>query len=452
MSAPSERKLTADELIANSPVVAKVQDEKMDTPAAVSRPPPAAGRRMRSASNIAVVETPSAAQSDKNERPIQRAIRETYEEEKEAEKEGSAELSKKNDEVMVEPAATGTTDSHVDPMTATSAADTNEATEKVADAVVHENSDAVAKPNAIDKIDEEDSSMVVDEHTEPLAAHDDDTRESVEIDVKAEQTADKTIVDKSDEKKNDDATTVTTLENDNVVVEPKIQSTSTKESDTADSDAPMAVDKVKSAEIDENEELRNSDTTNKNLVDEMDVVVEDEAKDESDAVVKLVTEVDANVSDVVGADTTVKGDDASDLDNSLNTDIQQESAQKEQDNEESPTNDDDISGDKPASINKDKKQDENDESEHEEKEQADEESDAAEEVEKPRVQIYGSTVSGNRTYKKQARDLFAMLEANEIDFEFICLAVDENAKKYVRRKALGNMTIPQVYVDGEFKG
>ncbi|KAJ1881507.1 hypothetical protein LPJ66_011301, partial [Kickxella alabastrina] len=42
--------------------------------------------------------------------------------------------------------------------------------------------------------------------------------------------------------------------------------------------------------------------------------------------------------------------------------------------------------------------------------------------------------------------------ANEIDFEFICLAVDEQAKKYVRRKALGNMTIPQVYVDGDFKG
>ncbi|KAI8325302.1 hypothetical protein GQ54DRAFT_244783, partial [Martensiomyces pterosporus] len=68
------------------------------------------------------------------------------------------------------------------------------------------------------------------------------------------------------------------------------------------------------------------------------------------------------------------------------------------------------------------------------------------------VQIYGSTVSGNRTYKRQAKDLFLMLEANEIDFEFICIAVDEAAKKYMRRKALGNMTIPQIYVDREFKG
>ncbi|KAJ2804045.1 hypothetical protein H4R21_001798 [Coemansia helicoidea] len=73
-------------------------------------------------------------------------------------------------------------------------------------------------------------------------------------------------------------------------------------------------------------------------------------------------------------------------------------------------------------------------------------------VERPRVQVYGSTVSGNRTYKKQAKELFMMLEACEVDFEFICIAADEQAKRYVRRKALGNMTIPQVYVDGEFRG
>ncbi|KAJ2780445.1 hypothetical protein H4R18_003464 [Coemansia javaensis] len=73
-------------------------------------------------------------------------------------------------------------------------------------------------------------------------------------------------------------------------------------------------------------------------------------------------------------------------------------------------------------------------------------------VEKPRVQVYGSTVSGNRTYKKQAKELFTMLEACEVDFEFICIAADEGAKRYIRRKALGNMTIPQIYVDGELRG
>ncbi|KAJ1735067.1 hypothetical protein LPJ72_002044 [Coemansia sp. Benny D160-2] len=82
----------------------------------------------------------------------------------------------------------------------------------------------------------------------------------------------------------------------------------------------------------------------------------------------------------------------------------------------------------------------------------DEEEEEEEALEKPRVQIYGSTVSGNRTYKKQAKDLFIMLEGNEIDFEFICIAADQKAKLYMRRKALGNMSIPQIFVDGEFKG
>ncbi|KAJ2893051.1 hypothetical protein IWW38_002994 [Coemansia aciculifera] len=74
------------------------------------------------------------------------------------------------------------------------------------------------------------------------------------------------------------------------------------------------------------------------------------------------------------------------------------------------------------------------------------------EIEKPRVQVYGSTVSGNRTYKRQVKDLFTMLEAQEVDFEYICIAASEPAKKYLRRKALGNMTIPQIYVDGELRG
>ncbi|KAJ2609654.1 hypothetical protein H4S08_003953 [Coemansia sp. RSA 1365] len=73
-------------------------------------------------------------------------------------------------------------------------------------------------------------------------------------------------------------------------------------------------------------------------------------------------------------------------------------------------------------------------------------------IERPRVQVYGSTVSGNRTYKKQAKELFMMLEANEVDFEFICIAADEKAKNYMRRKSRNNMTIPQIYVDTEFKG
>ncbi|KAJ1932656.1 hypothetical protein FBU59_006298, partial [Linderina macrospora] len=75
-----------------------------------------------------------------------------------------------------------------------------------------------------------------------------------------------------------------------------------------------------------------------------------------------------------------------------------------------------------------------------------------EEVEKPRVRVYGSTVSGNRIYKKQIKDLFLMLEANEIEFEFVCIAADQAAKRWMKVKSLGNMTIPQIHVDGELKG
>ncbi|KAJ2757773.1 hypothetical protein H4S06_003017 [Coemansia sp. BCRC 34490] len=100
-----------------------------------------------------------------------------------------------------------------------------------------------------------------------------------------------------------------------------------------------------------------------------------------------------------------------------------------------------------SAVEKEEGEADDDDDEEEEEEEEEEEA-----LEKPRVQIYGSTVSGNRTYKKQAKDLFIMLEGNEIDFEFICIAADQKAKLYMRRKALGNMSIPQIFVDGEFKG
>ncbi|OMH86330.1 hypothetical protein AX774_g88 [Zancudomyces culisetae] len=70
----------------------------------------------------------------------------------------------------------------------------------------------------------------------------------------------------------------------------------------------------------------------------------------------------------------------------------------------------------------------------------------------PRVQIYGSTVSGNRQYKKDIKELFKILTARSIRFEYICIAADQKARSYMKRKSLGNTNIPQIYVDGEFKG
>ncbi|PVU99799.1 hypothetical protein BB559_000408 [Furculomyces boomerangus] len=69
----------------------------------------------------------------------------------------------------------------------------------------------------------------------------------------------------------------------------------------------------------------------------------------------------------------------------------------------------------------------------------------------PRVQIYGSTVSGNKKYKMELRKLFKILSSNQIEYEFICIAANQKAKSYMKMKALGNMTIPQIYVDKEFK-
>ncbi|KAJ1671764.1 hypothetical protein EV182_007459 [Spiromyces aspiralis] len=80
------------------------------------------------------------------------------------------------------------------------------------------------------------------------------------------------------------------------------------------------------------------------------------------------------------------------------------------------------------------------------------EADQAQAPTKPLVEIYGSTVSGNRKIIASQQQLFNLLKAHNIPFAFNCIAADESAKKYMRRKSLGNLTIPQVYVGGEFRG
>ncbi|PVV02482.1 hypothetical protein BB560_001926 [Smittium megazygosporum] len=70
----------------------------------------------------------------------------------------------------------------------------------------------------------------------------------------------------------------------------------------------------------------------------------------------------------------------------------------------------------------------------------------------PRVQIYGSSISGNRKYKTEIKRMFNILHSHEIEFEFKCIAADPVAKSYMKRKALGNMNIPQIYVDGDLVG
>ncbi|KAJ1992439.1 hypothetical protein H4R33_001013, partial [Dimargaris cristalligena] len=68
-----------------------------------------------------------------------------------------------------------------------------------------------------------------------------------------------------------------------------------------------------------------------------------------------------------------------------------------------------------------------------------------------RVQVYGSSVSGNRKYKTEFNKLIQFLQVEEIPFEFVDIASNEEAKSYMKRKSKGNMVTPQVYCDGEFK-
>ncbi|KAJ1909157.1 hypothetical protein IWQ60_008834 [Tieghemiomyces parasiticus] len=68
-----------------------------------------------------------------------------------------------------------------------------------------------------------------------------------------------------------------------------------------------------------------------------------------------------------------------------------------------------------------------------------------------RVQVYGSSVSGNRKYKTEFRKLEQYLHTEEIPFEFVDVAADEEAKAYMKRKSLGNTALPQIYCDGQFK-
>ncbi|KAJ1960248.1 hypothetical protein IWQ62_004301 [Dispira parvispora] len=70
---------------------------------------------------------------------------------------------------------------------------------------------------------------------------------------------------------------------------------------------------------------------------------------------------------------------------------------------------------------------------------------------KCRVQVYGSTISGNRKYKTEITKLDHFLQADEIPYEFIDIASNEEAKAYMRRKTKVGMVLPQVFCDGEFR-
>ncbi|CAG8643144.1 thioredoxin-like protein [Gigaspora rosea] len=72
--------------------------------------------------------------------------------------------------------------------------------------------------------------------------------------------------------------------------------------------------------------------------------------------------------------------------------------------------------------------------------------------EKIHVQIYGSSVPGNIFVKQNQMSIESILNANKIPFTFIDVAADETHLKYMKRKNGGKKDMPQIFVDGEFKG
>jgi len=71
---------------------------------------------------------------------------------------------------------------------------------------------------------------------------------------------------------------------------------------------------------------------------------------------------------------------------------------------------------------------------------------------KERVQIYGSSVSGNIFAKSNQSWIEQVLKQHKINFSFVDVAADENALKYMKRKNRGEKEYPQIFVDGEYKG
>ncbi|KAI9007217.1 thioredoxin-like protein, partial [Gaertneriomyces semiglobifer] len=68
-----------------------------------------------------------------------------------------------------------------------------------------------------------------------------------------------------------------------------------------------------------------------------------------------------------------------------------------------------------------------------------------------RVTLYYSSVSGALMVKKQQSRVQDIFAARKIQFDLVDVAADEEAKEFMQRKS-GKNTLPQIFVDGEYKG
>ncbi|KAJ3125210.1 hypothetical protein HK098_000521 [Nowakowskiella sp. JEL0407] len=68
-----------------------------------------------------------------------------------------------------------------------------------------------------------------------------------------------------------------------------------------------------------------------------------------------------------------------------------------------------------------------------------------------RVMLYGSSVAGNIMVKKKQTRIENIFHARKVDFTFVDVAADEDAKVFMQTGS-GKTTIPQIFVDGKYKG
>ncbi|KAI3640625.1 hypothetical protein MIR68_001503 [Amoeboaphelidium protococcarum] len=67
------------------------------------------------------------------------------------------------------------------------------------------------------------------------------------------------------------------------------------------------------------------------------------------------------------------------------------------------------------------------------------------------VTVYYSSVSGNMSIKKNQQAVLNVLDGKKVPYKLVDVAADEKARVEMKQKS-GKATLPQVFVDGQFKG
>ncbi|XP_004343513.1 hypothetical protein CAOG_07639 [Capsaspora owczarzaki ATCC 30864] len=67
------------------------------------------------------------------------------------------------------------------------------------------------------------------------------------------------------------------------------------------------------------------------------------------------------------------------------------------------------------------------------------------------IVVYYSEVSGNQQVKKNTQSLFFMFDGKKIAYKKVDVSIDDAGKNYMQSKS-HKRDLPQVFVNGEFKG